>query len=427
MYAAPEAGAYLAQNLDKMGALAGQGAALAPTGQTDGAEGLHGRRRAPSASRTAPSSSRSPPTPGLRQGRLRRRPRRRRGGHVAGGHRRGPRRRLLDRAGSPALVEQLASYSGGETSAERVPVRCSPSRAASTCPATPRPLAGDSMAVAVGSDFDPETLANSSDGSDVPVAAKVKGDARGHRVGAGQGARPDGSGGPRRSTATARVTWSPSARTPTTAGQVLEDGGLGRVRGVPQRGAATPPRPARVLFVNFDAGDNWLARLASGDQQVADNLEPLEGLGISAWQRRRHRARGAAPHHQLTGHCTPRAPTLHWGHPADRARTPRRDRSGDPDQVGRRDLQVEAAAAGGHEDGRVLQCAWRPRRWGARAAARRGRCRRRRSPVARSAAARSAIAARLPPSARASAFRSSRPATGTTATVSRPSTWPSGS
>ncbi|OAR25372.1 hypothetical protein A8W25_07020 [Streptomyces sp. ERV7] len=42
--------------------------------------------------------------------------------------------------------------------------------------------------------------------------------------------------------------------------------------------------------------------------------------------------------------------------------------------------------------------------------------------MVRSAAAGSAIAARLPPTAAASAFRSSEPATGTTATVSSPST-----
>ena len=42
--------------------------------------------------------------------------------------------------------------------------------------------------------------------------------------------------------------------------------------------------------------------------------------------------------------------------------------------------------------------------------------------MVRSAAAGSAIAARLPPTAAARAFRSSEPATGTTATVSAPST-----
>jgi hypothetical protein len=34
--------------------------------------------------------------------------------------------------------------------------------------------------------------------------------------------------------------------------------------------------------VNFDAGD-WLVDLASGDREAVDNLEPLQGLGMSAW------------------------------------------------------------------------------------------------------------------------------------------------
>jgi hypothetical protein len=38
-----------------------------------------------------------------------------------------------------------------------------------------------------------------------------------------------------------------------------------------------------VVFVNFDAGD-WLTNLASGDRTASDNLEPLEGLGLSVWQ-----------------------------------------------------------------------------------------------------------------------------------------------
>ena len=40
-----------------------------------------------------------------------------------------------------------------------------------------------------------------------------------------------------------------------------------------------------VGFVNFDAGDGWLERLAEsdGDSETAANLAPLEALGMSAW------------------------------------------------------------------------------------------------------------------------------------------------
>ena len=40
---------------------------------------------------------------------------------------------------------------------------------------------------------------------------------------------------------------------------------------------------AAILYVNFDAGDDWLAELAGDDAEVRDNLAPLEALGMSAW------------------------------------------------------------------------------------------------------------------------------------------------
>jgi hypothetical protein len=41
---------------------------------------------------------------------------------------------------------------------------------------------------------------------------------------------------------------------------------------------------ASVFFINFDAGDDWLAGLAGDDAEIRDNLEPLAGLGMSAWE-----------------------------------------------------------------------------------------------------------------------------------------------
>ncbi|WP_310529658.1 hypothetical protein, partial [Nocardioides sp.] len=39
-----------------------------------------------------------------------------------------------------------------------------------------------------------------------------------------------------------------------------------------------------VLFVNFDAGDDWLVNVAGDDAEAAENLEPLSAFGISAWR-----------------------------------------------------------------------------------------------------------------------------------------------
>jgi len=143
-------------------------------------------------------------------------------------------------------------------------------------------LAGDSLAVSLGSNFDPETFFNSSDGSDVPVAAKVKGDPAaidgvlqklrrqlGTQASTTLGSNSSGD----------MVAIGPNADY---RSQVLENGTLGDsavfndvVREADKAGA--------LVYVNFQAGDGWLTKLAGGDQKTADNLKPLEGLGISAW------------------------------------------------------------------------------------------------------------------------------------------------
>ena len=41
--------------------------------------------------------------------------------------------------------------------------------------------------------------------------------------------------------------------------------------------------PSMVFFVNFDAGDDWLSSLAGDDAEIRDNLDPLSGLGVTAW------------------------------------------------------------------------------------------------------------------------------------------------
>ncbi len=51
-------------------------------------------------------------------------------------------------------------------------------------------LFGDSTALAIGSDFDPEAVFNSQDGSGIPVGVKVKGDAEAIESCAGQGQEP---------------------------------------------------------------------------------------------------------------------------------------------------------------------------------------------------------------------------------------------
>jgi len=38
-----------------------------------------------------------------------------------------------------------------------------------------------------------------------------------------------------------------------------------------------------VLFLDFDADDDWLVRLTEDEPELSDNLAPLSALGTSGW------------------------------------------------------------------------------------------------------------------------------------------------
>jgi hypothetical protein len=38
-----------------------------------------------------------------------------------------------------------------------------------------------------------------------------------------------------------------------------------------------------VMFVNFNADDDWLTRIAESDPEISENLDPLAAFGVSQW------------------------------------------------------------------------------------------------------------------------------------------------
>jgi hypothetical protein len=141
-------------------------------------------------------------------------------------------------------------------------------------------LFGDSAALALSSDIDMDALFSSSDGSDVPIGAKVQGDAAAiedvvSRIVAAVGGPPELFGTDADGDV---VAIGPNADY---RGQLLEDGGLGDTDAF-QNVVREADQASAIVFINFDAG-NWLKSLAEGDQEAAENLEPLQGFGASVW------------------------------------------------------------------------------------------------------------------------------------------------
>ena len=144
-------------------------------------------------------------------------------------------------------------------------------------------LFGESTAMALGPDIDPEAFVNSETPDGLPVGAKVKGDPEEiekvlEKIRAQIG--PD-----------ADLLISESEGDEIAIGldeeyvsALLEDGDLGDSE-VFQNVVREADDASSIFYVNFDAGsdDGWLATLVGDDQEVVDNLKPLQGVGMSAW------------------------------------------------------------------------------------------------------------------------------------------------
>ena len=177
-----------------------------------------------------------------------------------------------------AMMEQLALQSGGDMTSDEMLSELA-SATGLDLPADAEALVGDSLALSLGSGADFEAFLNGGAG-ELPVALKVKGDPDEiERVlakirpqlgseGALLEAESDGD----------LVAISPNAGY---RGLLVEDGGLGDTAAY--QDVIADEDAAAVLFVNFDADENWLDGVVGDDKELADNLEPLSALGVTTW------------------------------------------------------------------------------------------------------------------------------------------------
>lgn len=181
------------------------------------------------------------------------------------------------------LLDYAVSFSGGEMDIEGMLAEAE-AQSGLSLPEDAETLAGESAAIALGPDFDPETFFNSADAaSTLPVGVKIKGDADGIQGVLDKIITSGAAGGDEEILGSDAegdfVAIGPNADY---RAQLLEDGGLGDTDTF--QDVVREEDASSVLFVNFDAGDNWLANLAGDEAEVRDNLEPLAGLGLTSWE-----------------------------------------------------------------------------------------------------------------------------------------------
>jgi hypothetical protein len=179
------------------------------------------------------------------------------------------------------VVEQVASYSGGEITAAELFEEASEATGLDL-PQDAEALLGSSAALAFGSDFEPEAFFNSGDPSDLPLALKVQGDDKAaiavlEKIFAQQ---PDASQYLGLDSDAGYFVIGPNTEFRT---GILGKGDLGNNE-VYRDVIRESDKASAVVFVNFNAGDDWLADLAGDDETFKENVTPLAGFGIATWQ-----------------------------------------------------------------------------------------------------------------------------------------------
>jgi hypothetical protein len=177
-------------------------------------------------------------------------------------------------------LDQVESFMGAEADIDGF-LELAESETGLSFPEDIETLLGESTAIAVGPDIDPEAFVNSDTPEGLPIGAKIQGDPEAieevlDKLRAQMGDQGD-----------ILVTESEGDQIAIGADEgyvsdILEDGGLGDSETF-QNVVRDAEKATSVLYVNFDAGDGWLVELAGEDQEAAENLEPLQGIGMSAW------------------------------------------------------------------------------------------------------------------------------------------------
>ncbi len=141
-------------------------------------------------------------------------------------------------------------------------------------------LMGEGMAIAVGSGIDPDAIANGGPG-EVPVGIKIKGDA--DEIQAVLDKLKE-SAGPE-AAAYLEVTegdgYAVLGLQEEFRSALESESGLGDT--VAYQGVIESDEAQSVLYVDFDADDNWLVRVSGESPTISENLEPLSAFGISGW------------------------------------------------------------------------------------------------------------------------------------------------
>ncbi|SED30741.1 Protein of unknown function [Nocardioides exalbidus] len=140
-------------------------------------------------------------------------------------------------------------------------------------------LLGEGVTVSVGSGIDPDAIANGGP-QEIPVGIKIKGDAGDIQAVLDKISAIAGPEAEQYLQVSEGDGYAVLALSDDYRGTLESDSGLG---GSDVYSQVIDGDAQTVLFVNFDADDDWLVRLTKDEPELSKNLEPLSSFGVSGW------------------------------------------------------------------------------------------------------------------------------------------------
>lgn len=141
-------------------------------------------------------------------------------------------------------------------------------------------LMGEGVAVAVGSGIDPDAISNGGPG-EVPVGIKIKGDADEIQAVLDKLKEAAGPEAADYMEVTGADGYAVLGLQEDFRTALESEGGLGDTEEFQQ--VIESAEAQSVLYVNFDADDDWLVRVSGESPEISENLAPLSAFGVSGW------------------------------------------------------------------------------------------------------------------------------------------------
>lgn len=141
-------------------------------------------------------------------------------------------------------------------------------------------LLGEGVTVSLGSGIDPDAIANGGPG-EVPVGIRIKGDAEEIQTVLDKIAELAGPEAAEFMQVTEGDGYAVLALQDDYRGTLESGGDLGANDDYAE--VVESDDAQSVLYVNFDADDDWLVRVTEDMPEVSDNVAPLSAFGISGW------------------------------------------------------------------------------------------------------------------------------------------------